>query len=56
MIALRERSARLRRPRPSPLTAIEVLTEAQRRLARLPVLDSRAPDKILGYDESRLPR
>lgn len=56
LMALRQCLARLRRPRPSPLGAIEILTDAQERLARLPVLDSRTPDEILGYDESGLPR
>lgn len=54
--ALRERLARQRRTRPVPLGAVEILTEAQERLARLPVLDSRTADEILGYDEKGLPR
>ena len=32
------------------------LDEIALRCSRLPVLDSRAPDKILGYDERGLPR
>jgi hypothetical protein len=55
-IALRRRLARLRRARPSPPGAVEILTDAQERLARLLVLDTRTPDEILGYDESGLPR
>jgi antitoxin VapB len=33
-----------------------VLTDIVERFARLPVLDPRSPDDILGYDENGLPR
>jgi hypothetical protein len=56
LIALRRHLARLRRPRPSPPGVVEILTDTQERLARLPVLDARTPNEILGYDESGLPR
>lgn len=32
-----------------------VLREIQAEIARLPILDPRSPDEILGYDESGLP-
>ena len=33
----------------------EVIKEAQERFAKLPVLDDRSPDELLGYDEWGLP-
>jgi hypothetical protein len=56
LIALRQHLVRLRRSRPSRSEAVEILTDAQERLARLPVLDARTPDEILGYDGRGLPR
>jgi len=53
--ALRDRLARLRRERARRRLADE-LDEIAARCARLPVLDSRPPDEILGYDEHGLPR
>ena len=53
--ALRDRLARLRRDRAGRRLADE-LDEIARHCARLPVLDSRTPDEILGYDEHGLPR
>ncbi|HYU34966.1 MAG TPA: type II toxin-antitoxin system VapB family antitoxin [Thermoanaerobaculia bacterium] len=53
--ALRDRLARLRRERSRRRLADE-LDEIARHCSRLPVLDSRAPDEILGYDEHGLPR
>lgn len=53
--ALRERLQRQQQRRPMPSTAQEILREAQVRLSRLPVLDRRAADEILGYDEKGLP-
>ena len=47
--ALRDRLARLRRERTRPHLADE-LDEIALRCSRLPVLDSRTPDEILGYD------
>jgi antitoxin VapB len=52
-IALRERLARQRRAvGGSRLDRIKRHAEA---FARLPVLDDRSPDEILGYDQSGLP-
>lgn len=53
--ALRDRLARLRRERSRRRLADE-LDEIARHCSQLPVLDSRAPDEILGYDEHGLPR
>jgi len=53
--ALRDRLARLRRERARRRLADE-LDEIARRCAALPVLDSRTPDEILGYDERGVPR
>ena len=52
--ALRDRLARLRRERPGRSLADE-LDEIAIHCARLPVIDPRAPDQILGYDEHGLP-
>jgi len=52
--ALRERLARLRRPRGSRLQ--EELLQIGQRCARLPLKDSRSADEIVGYDEHGLPR
>jgi len=53
--ALRDRLARLRRERTRKRLADE-LDEIALHCAQLPVLDSRTPDEILGYDEHGLPR
>jgi len=53
--SLRERLSHQAR-RPAPRSAKHVLEEARIRLSRLPVLDPRTPDEILGYDEQGLPR
>lgn len=45
----------LERTAPSAVPKLERLKEISRRAARLPVLDSRAPDEILGYDELGMP-
>jgi len=53
--ALRERLGRVRRPR--RVTRLRANIRAiQRRIARLPVLDARAADDILDYDEYGAPR
>ncbi len=52
--ALRDRLVRLRRERTRRRLADE-LDEIARHCARLPVLDPRTPDEILGYDEHGLP-
>lgn len=52
--ALQERFQRLRRHRNSRLTD-ERIQEILERLDRLPRLDNRSPDEILGYDENGLP-
>lgn len=53
--ALRDRLARVRRERGHRSLADEVEQIAQH-FASLPVLDNRAPEEILGYDENGLPR
>ena len=53
--ALQERLDRLKQQRRSQIVASQ-LEEILRRVDQLPVLDSRAPDEILGYDEHGLPR
>jgi antitoxin VapB len=52
--ALRDRLERLRRERPRRGLADE-LDEIAIHCARLPVIDPRTPDQILGYDEHGLP-
>ena len=54
--ALRERQARQQLRRPAPRPAIEILSDAQERLSRIPVKDGRTADEILGYDAEGLPR
>jgi antitoxin VapB len=54
--ALRERLERQQQRRPKPSTGGEILSEVRSRLSRLPVLDARSADEILGYDERGLPR
>jgi antitoxin VapB len=53
--ALRERLARLRRERPQRRLADE-LDDIALHCSRLPVLDARTSDEILGYGEHGLPR
>jgi len=53
--ALQERLERLKRERRSQIV-VSQLQEILRRVDQLPVLDSRSPDQILGYDENGLPR
>jgi len=53
--ALQERLDRLKRERRSQIV-VSQLQEILRRVDQLPVLDSRSPDQILGYDENGLPR
>jgi len=52
--ALRERLARLRRDRQGQSLADELEAIADH-CAGLPVMDARAPDEILGYDDQGLP-
>jgi antitoxin VapB len=52
--ALKERLARLRRERTHRSLADE-LDEIARHCSRLPILDSRKPDEVLGYDENGVP-
>ena len=52
--ALRERVYRERSKRRT-LRARDELRAVRERCRRLPVLDSRTPDEILGYDDSGLP-
>lgn len=53
--ALRDRLTRLRRERGGRRLADE-LDEIGLHCSRLPVLDARSADEILGYDEHGLPR
>ncbi len=55
MNSLRERLQRERKRGHSPQLRDELRAIAQR-CAALPVLDSRSPDEILGYDSHGLPR
>ncbi|NUQ11051.1 MAG: type II toxin-antitoxin system VapB family antitoxin [Gemmatimonadaceae bacterium] len=52
--ALRERLERETRPGRKGMAA--EIRRIQERLARLPVLDKRSPDRIVGYDKHGLPR
>lgn len=54
-IALQERLQRVTARRRGRSLADE-LDEIARRCAALPVLDTRTPDEIIGYDEHGLPR
>jgi antitoxin VapB len=53
--ALEERLERLNREKPTKYLASQ-LSEILQRVDRLPILDSRTPDEIIGYDENGLPR
>ena len=53
--ALEERLDRLKEPRRT-LILTNQLKEILSRVDRLPILDSRTPEEILGYDEHGLPR
>jgi antitoxin VapB len=52
--ALRERLERLKQERRRQIIRAQ-LEEILDRVDRLPILDSRSPDEILGYDEHGLP-
>ncbi|MCC6130136.1 MAG: type II toxin-antitoxin system VapB family antitoxin [Acidobacteria bacterium] len=54
-IALEERLRR-QRGRIAPLDLKAELASIRKRCSRLPVLDDREPDVILGYDEHGVPR
>lgn len=47
--ALEERLGRVRRPKRS--RRLEAIREIQERISRLPVLDDRSDDELLGYDK-----
>jgi antitoxin VapB len=53
--ALEERLQRLKAERRNQLTVTK-LEEILRRVDRLPIVDSRTGDAVLGYDEHGLPR
>ena len=53
--SLEERLERLKQQRRSPLLSTQ-LEDVLRRVDQLPILDSRTPDEIVGYDEHGLPR
>ena len=52
---LEERLERLKQQRRSPWLSTQ-LEDILRRVDQLPILDSRTPDEIVGYDEHGLPR
>ena len=52
--AIQERLEREDR-KAGPRSVKKELAEFQERLSRLPVLDHRSPDEIIGYDENGLP-
>jgi antitoxin VapB len=54
LMALREKLVRETGRRRSALLSQEV-KRIQQRVAKLPVLDARTPDEILGYDDSGVP-
>lgn len=54
--ALAERLEREQRKRGRKKRLADVLDEIALECSRLPVLDPRSPDEILGYDEDGLPR
>lgn len=45
----------LQRTAPTSQPKLERLREISRRAARLPVLDNRSADEILGYDDAGMP-
>ena len=55
-VALRERLARLQKRKAVGLSLADELDEIALHCARLPVLDARSADEILGYDDHGLPR
>lgn len=52
--AVRERLERQKRRKRD--TMFRTIRQIQERLARLPVLDDRTPDEIIGYDEFGVPK
>jgi antitoxin VapB len=53
--SLRESLTRQRRRQTDSQRTIERIMRLGKRIASRPVLDSRTPDEILGYDESGIP-
>jgi antitoxin VapB len=49
------RQRMLLQPRPDPESTRAAIREIRESLKKLPVLDNRTPDEILGYDEFGLP-
>jgi antitoxin VapB len=49
------REGALKEPPLNPEKVRALVEQIQKRVAQLPVLDSRSPDEILGYDEFGLP-
>ena len=54
--ALRERHARQMLRRPTPRTAVELLSDAQQRLNGMALKDEHTGGEALGYDDQGLPR
>lgn len=53
--SLEERLERLKHQRRRQILSMQ-LEDILRRVDQLPILDSRSPDEVLGYDEHGLPR
>ena len=53
--ALREKLAREQTTKPDQLRLVSRILEIAHRAASRPVLDSRTPDEIIGYDEFGIP-
>lgn len=54
-VALRERLARLQQRRAAARSLADELDEIALHCSQLPVLDTRSPDEILGYDDRGVP-
>jgi antitoxin VapB len=53
--ALRDRLVRETGRAEDPERMLDAIREIQERVARLPILDTRTDDEIIGYDENGLP-
>lgn len=55
-LAVQNELDKRRRPARNPGRIREAIRELQEEIRKLPVLDPRTPDEIIGYDEHGLPR
>lgn len=55
-LAVRNELDKRRNPARNPARILEAARELQEEVRRLPILDPRTPDEIIGYDEHGLPR